>query len=61
MKIFETPEMKISVFESENVIMASDGSGSGQQVSAAQQAINIANDGTTIVGSAGTLSLDFSE
>ncbi len=56
MKIFETPEMEISVFESENVVTASGGA--GQQDTAVQQALAAAQDGTTISGSAGTLMVD---
>ena len=56
MKIFETPEMKISVFESENVVTTSGNA--GQQTTAVQKALDDAKDGTTIAGSAGTLSVD---
>ena len=55
MKIFKTPEMKISVFENENVITASGG---GQQQTAVDKAMADANNGTTIAGSAGTLQVD---
>lgn len=53
MKIFETPEMNISVFESENVVTTSGG-----QTTAVDNAMADANDGTTIAGSAGTLQVD---
>ena len=56
MKIFETSEMKISVFESENVVTTSGNA--GQQTTAVQQALDAANDGTTIAGSVGTLEVD---
>lgn len=56
MKIFETPEMNISIFESENVITAS-----GPATTAVDQAVAAANDGTTIAGSAGTLVVDLWE
>ena len=48
--------MKISVFESENVVTTSGNA--GQQTTAVQQALDAANDGTTIAGSVGTLEVD---
>lgn len=53
MKIFETPEMNISVFENTDIVTTS-----GVQTTAVDKAIADANDGTTIAGSAGTLSVD---
>ena len=55
MKIFETPEMKISVFENTDIVTTSGG---GQQQTAVDKAMADANDGTTIAGSAGTLQVD---
>ena len=51
MKIFETPEMKISVFENENVITTSGGS--------TPTAVELATaDSVYIEGTAGTLQVD---
>ena len=54
MKIFETPEMKISVFEKENVMTASGG---GQQQTAVDKAMADARNGA-VAGSVGTLEVD---
>ena len=52
MKIFETPRMDISVFESENVLTVSGG---GQQLTAVEKA---SADAERINGTAGTLTVD---
>ena len=52
MKIFETPEMKISVFEKENVMTASGG-----QTTAVDKAMADAQNGA-VAGSVGTLQVD---
>ena len=53
MKRFETPELKISVFENENVVTTSGGG----QTTAVKQAIADAQNGA-VEGSVGTLSVD---
>lgn len=55
MKIFETPEMNISIFESENVVTASGGAPATTAVDQAQA------DAANIAGTAGTLVVDLSE
>ena len=54
MKLFETPEMNISVFENENVITTSGG---GQQQTAVDKAMTDAHNGA-VAGSVGTLQVD---
>ncbi|MBQ3425792.1 MAG: hypothetical protein IJH37_01470 [Clostridia bacterium] len=58
MKMFETPELKISVFENENAVTTSGG---GPQTTAVEQAMNDAQNGAvegSVEGSVGTLSVD---
>ncbi len=54
MKMFETPELKISVLENENAVTTSGG---GPQTTAVEQAMNDAQNGA-VEGSVGTLSVD---
>ena len=53
MKIFETPEMKISVFENTDIVTTSG----GQQQTAVDKAMADARNGA-VAGSVGTLSVD---